>query len=127
MKRLIVFLLLALPVLAADRVMPPVVMPPASHRPLVVMPPLGKEQPSPPQLRPTIKAAVGVHSHRCAWCGRVFTHEDSNFGNAEAHRCPYCGRDSGRPWPKIWEGTEMRDVPVRPQPARITRQAFCPT
>lgn len=34
-----------------------------------------------------------THSHRCQFDGHVWTHANSNAGNAWAHKCPQCGRE----------------------------------
>lgn len=33
-----------------------------------------------------------MHNHQCRLCGKVWSHGDDKFGNANAHACPSCGR-----------------------------------
>lgn len=34
----------------------------------------------------------GGHTHRCDFCGHLWSHENFNYGNPAAHGCPNCGR-----------------------------------
>lgn len=39
------------------------------------------------------ESPTATHSHRCQFDGHVWTHANSNAGNAWAHKCPQCGRE----------------------------------
>lgn len=33
-----------------------------------------------------------THSHKCAFCGTVWSHSDDSFGIKSEHTCPKCGQ-----------------------------------
>jgi hypothetical protein len=47
------------------------------------------------QAQRIVQPVKGLHSHRCAACGYVWSHGEDSFGNVAAHTCPKCGRG---PW-----------------------------
>lgn len=58
------------------------------------------------------------HTHRCAYCGNTWSHENFNVGDPIAHTCPNCGQIT---WGNRTEGwnTQPRQSARRWQPIRI--------
>lgn len=87
--------------------------------PQCTLPPLAAPKPAPPRARPAPVAPIrGLHSHRCAACGAVWSHGSDSHGNRAAHTCPRCGRIQ---WQRA-NGTTDAPRFTLPQTAD-----FCPT